>query len=143
MNNESRDVHVAPALQRQPGAAPLKNEKPALLCCSQNSPLSKNPIKTKEGHFSFQRDDTWRATPVRSEMGAADEVGEGFFWGRGGPEGEGVIDRLSQQRVSCTLSITGGPSPFVAVFFSGPPVTTRFRNTPQSLWPHLTSLLRG
>lgn len=30
----------------------------------------------EEGDFSFQCDDTWKETPVRSEMGAADEAGE-------------------------------------------------------------------
>lgn len=32
---------------------------------------------TEEGDFPFHCDDTWKETPVRSEMGAADEACEG------------------------------------------------------------------
>lgn len=48
MNNESSDLQVLLALRQQPGAAPLKNEKAGLFCCSQISPLLKNPIKRQK-----------------------------------------------------------------------------------------------
>lgn len=48
MNNESTDLQVLLALRQQLGVAPLKNEKAGLLCCSQISPLLKNPIKRQK-----------------------------------------------------------------------------------------------
>lgn len=48
MNNESTDLQVLLAVRQQPGAAPLKNEKAGLFCCSQISPLLKNPIKRQK-----------------------------------------------------------------------------------------------
>ena len=78
MNNERPDLQVLPALGEQPGAAPLKNEKAGLLCCSQISLLLKNPIKRqKKVTFPFSAMTHGKRPPVRSEMGAADEAGEG------------------------------------------------------------------
>lgn len=47
MNNEGRSRSLL-ALRQEPGAAPLKNEKAGLFCCSHISPLLKNPIKRQK-----------------------------------------------------------------------------------------------
>lgn len=56
---------------KRPGAAPLKNEKAGLFCCSQISPLLKNPIKRqKKVTFPFTAmTHGGSEAPVRSEMG--------------------------------------------------------------------------
>ena len=92
MNNESNDLRVFPALLQRPGAAPLKNEKAGLFCCSQISPLLKNPIKRqKKVTFPFTAmTHGGREAPVRSEMGGP--LMRPARGGGGGPGRRGVID---------------------------------------------------
>lgn len=74
---KSTDLQVLLALWQRPGAAPLKNEKAGLFCCSQISPLLKNPIKRqKKVTFPFTAMTHEERSLSGQRRGAADEAGE-------------------------------------------------------------------
>ena len=124
---------------KRPGAAPLKNEKAGLFCCSQISPLLKNPIKRqKKVTFPFTAmTHGGSEAPVRSEMGGPlmRPVRGGFD-----PGGEELlIDWTST--TSPALCQSPKDSFLSCSLFLWPPVIARFqkRSVP-SHCPHLTSL---
>lgn len=130
---------ISKSCWQQWGAAPLKNEKVGLFCCSQIFLLLKNPIKwQKEVTFPFSVM-THGERPLSGQWWGPLMRPVRWFW----TEKEGVIDWLSQHCVSCALSITFRPFPLLLSFL----LATSDHPFPEhcllSMCPHLTSLLQG
>lgn len=139
MNNESTDLRVLLTLRQPPGVAPLKNEKAGLFCCSQISPLLKNPIKRqKKVTFPFSAMTHGERPLSGQRWGPLMRLVRGFR-----PERKGVIDWLRQHCVSCTLSITCRSFSSLLSFLLATSDHPFPERSLPSLCPHLTSLLWG